>query len=276
MVSLFNKGHDDEYLYFFAQHISFFMNTPIVRNFLVNVFNKYNEKDPQIRETCETIQDIKLNKSNLPLLQKHLTTLLQYIQKTKNKHLTISEEEYTTLKHNPDKDPLRAAYAAFTYSYNGKFFGGYTSIVHGRDYAQERKDYYDKLHDNEIFKQTTLQHTSYKKYIGVKGKLIYCDPPYENTAEYDSVFNSSTFWEDMRKLSKHNYVFISEYNAPPDFLCITQQGKRQTVSGKGDTRKKQEKVFVHESKLDNPIIKHLLLQTKYKCKSKRETRKVKK
>jgi DNA adenine methylase len=251
-----------------SQHILELLNDPLFDNFnYIEPFCGY----------CHVLRQVKNKKSYTASdNNKYLTTLLQHIQKTKNKHLTISEEEYDELKHNPDKDPLRAAYAAFTYSYNGKFFGGYTSIVHGRDYAQERKDYYDKLHDNEIFKQTTLQHTSYKKYMGVKGKLIYCDPPYENTAEYDSVFNSSTFWEDMRKLSKHNYVFISEYNAPPDFLCITQQGKRQTVSGKGDTRKKQEKVFVHESKLIDPIIKHLLLQTKYKCKSKRDTRKVKK
>lgn len=251
-----------------SQHILELLNDPLFDNFnYIEPFCGY----------CHVLRQVKNKKSYTASdNNNYLITLLQHIQKTKNEHLTISEEEYDELKHNPDKDPLRAAYAAFTYSYNGKFFGGYTSKVHGRDYAQERKDYYDKLHDNEIFNQTTLQHTSYKKYMSVKGKLIYCDPPYEDTTEYSSNFNSSKFWEDMRKLSKHNYVFISEYNAPPDFLCITQQGKRQTVSGKGGTRKNQEKVFIHESKLNDPIIKDLLLQTKYKCKSKRGTRKIKK
>ena len=78
----------------------------------------------------------------------------------------------------------------------------------------------------------------------------------------------------MRTLSKENYVFISEYNAPPDFLCVSQTGKRITVSGKGNTRKKQEKVFTHESKKNDPIIKSLLLQKSFRCKSKRGTRKV--
>jgi DNA adenine methylase len=222
---------------------------------------------------CHILRRVKNKKTYIASdSNKYLITLLRHIQKTKGDHLTISEEEYEELKQHPNKNPLRAAYAAFCYSYNGKFFGGYTSKVHGRDYPQERKDYYDKLHENEIFKKTSIKHTSYTKYKAVKGKLIYCDPPYEDTTEYASNFNSSTFWEDMRNLSKHNYVFISEYNAPADFLCVSQAGKRSTVSGKGNTRKKQEKVFIHESKAKDPILKHLLLQKTYKCK----TRKLKK
>jgi DNA adenine methylase len=251
-----------------AEHIFEILNSPKFDNFdYIEPFVGY----AHILRRVKNKKSYKASDNN-----EYLITLLQHIQKTKGKHPEITLEEYHKLKQHPEKNLLRAAYAAFTYSYNGKFFGGYTEKAHGRNYPEERKAYYDKLHDNEIFKKTSLQHTSYTKYMGVKGKLIYCDPPYEDTTEYHSGFDSSKFWEDMRTLSKDNYVFISEYNAPSDFICVKQKTKRQSVAGRGATRKKQEKVFTHESKKDDPIIKSLLLQKSFKCKSKRGTRKIKK
>ena len=153
-------------------------------------------------------------------------------------------------------NPLRAAYAAFCYSYNGKFFGGYVNKYKNRDYPKERKRYYDQLHTNPTFHKTKLNFISYKKYLTdkIKGALIYCDPPYEGTTEYHSSFNSGEFWEDMRNLSKDNYVFISEYSAPKDFICIAKKTKMNSVAGGGATRKRIEKVFVHESTAANSAL----------------------
>ena len=205
----------------------------------------------------------------------YLMTLLKHIQKTKGKHETITRAEYKEIKEHPDKNKLRTAYAGFTYTYHGKFFGRYVNTYKGRNYPKERKRYYDKLHENPSFHEAKLQWTSYKKYSGVKGKLIYCDPPYVNTEAYHNPFDSSAFWDWVRRVSKENYVFVSEYEAPSDFICVSKKMKRQSMSGRGATRKKQEKVFIHESKLKDPIMKQILegVPAKSQCKRK-VTRKV--
>ena len=52
----------------------------------------------------------------------------------------------------------------------------------------------------------------------------------------------------MREWSKNNTVFISEYNAPPDFKVISECPKFITISGKGSLKKKQEKLFTYNKK----------------------------
>ena len=51
---------------------------------------------------------------------------------------------------------------------------------------------------------------------------MYCDPPYANTTRYSNsnIFNHREFWDYMRLLSQNNLVFISEINAPEDFIPI--------------------------------------------------------
>lgn len=254
-----------------ASHILEILNNP--------VFDSYDYIEP-FCGYCHILRRI-IHKSSYTISDnnEYLITLLKHIQKTKGDHPAISKKEYEELKKDPTKDKLRAAYAGFTYSFNGKFFGSYfpKSKNGSRHYAQERKRYYDELHDNESFHKAKISFNDYTKYKDVKGKLIYCDPPYASTSEYHSSFDTTSFWESMRGLSKSNYVFISEYKAPDDFFCISRQKKRQTVSGgRGNTRKMvaNEKVFVHESRLSDPRVKEILeaTPTKWRC----QTRKAKK
>lgn len=196
-----------------------------------------------------------------------LITLLKHNQQKKNDHPHITPDEYTILRQNPFKNKLRAAYAAFCYSYNGKYFGGYVYKYKNRNYADERKKYYNALHDNATFKITKFEFTDYDKYKNIKNKLIYCDPPYQSTTEYHASFNSDKFWNDMRKLSENNYVFISEYNAPSDFVCITSKEKYNSLSGRGATRKRNEKLFIHKTKINDSKIKQILESSLYKCRA---------
>lgn len=242
-----------------AEHILSVLNDPL--------FDSYDYIEPfcgyahivrrVINKKSYTISD------NNPLL----ITLLKHIQNTKNKHPSITQEEYYRLKENPNRNPLRAAYAAFCYSYNGKYFGGFVEKYQGRDYPKERKQYYDTLHDNETFQKSKIKHQDYTKYIHVKNSLIYCDPPYEGTTEYHSSFDSEKFWEFIRNVSKNNYVFVSEYSAPNDFTCITQKIKRTSMDGQGATRKRVEKLFVHSSKLNDKGIQKIIKTSPYKCRT---------
>jgi DNA adenine methylase len=240
-----------------AEHIIEVLNNPI--------FDSYDYIEP-FCGYCHILRRV-VNKKSYTASDNNdlLIVLLKHIQATKNQHPTITQEEYSKLRANPNSNKLRAAYAAFCYSYNGKYFGGFTESYQGRFYPAERKKYYDSLHDNDTFHRTKLSHNDYTKYMNMSGKLIYCDPPYANTTEYHSAFDSNLFWDSMRKLSKKNYVFISEYSAPSDFVCITQHKKYNSLSGRGATRKRIEKLFVHSSRMKDKQIQILSKSSKYRC-----------
>ena len=202
-----------------------------------------------------------------------LYTLLDYIQNSNNDYPNITKEEYYLLKNdNSSRNLLRKSFAAFTYSYNGKEFAGYTGKLHGRNYPKERKRYYDQLRNNDTFMNTDIRHVVYDKFKP-KNKLIYCDPPYESTTSYKTgYFDHEKFWDIMRKWSKNNYVFVSEYKAPNDFILISSTRKRGSLSGKGSKDTRIEKLFAHESIINTPLyycIKNSLLN-----KSHRRTRKI--
>lgn len=169
-----------------------------------------------------------------------LVTLLKAVQQKRNLP-TITEREYHALKKQRG-NTLRRAVAAFTYSYCGKQFAGFVDdyVRNGKkkSYAEERKRYYAHLQENEPFMSANIRCIDYRT-LNYKNKLIYCDPPYANTTGYAGMhlkrgarkndFDHDQFWETMRKWSKHNIVFVSEYNAPSDFVCVASANKRCTL-----------------------------------------------
>jgi len=227
-----------------------------------SIFDDYDYIEP-FCGYCHILRRV-INKKTYTISDNNelLIVLLKHIQQNKGKHETVNKEEYLELRKNPKSNILKAAYAAFCYSYNGKYFGGYVDKYKDRDYPNERKAYYDLLHDNETFKMSKIHHTDYNKYSNVKGKLIYCDPPYENTTEYHSAFDSTKFWNFIRKLSRYNYVFVSEYAAPDDFISIREKNKKSSVSGRGATMKRREKLYVHRSRISDAHIKKILTKNK--------------
>lgn len=181
-----------------------------------------------------------------------LITLLKAIQ-NKRKLPNITEEQYYKLKYQKG-NTLRRAVAAFTYSYCGKQFAGFVDKYmrdgKRKSYAEERKRYYANLQENEQFMSANIRCIDYRK-LKYKNKLIYADPPYANTTGYKkddekNEFDSEEFWNIMRRWSKDNCVFISEYNAPPDFKCVTFADKQSSLAIEGRTTRR-EKLFVHKS-----------------------------
>ena len=71
-----------------------------------------------------------------------------------------------------------------------------------------------------------------------QGKLIYCDPPYQNTTGYRgdngkrNEFDHEKFWNTIREWSKTNWVFVSEYNAPSDFVCVNKYEMKSNLRSK--------------------------------------------
>tara|TARA_X000001036_G_scaffold319796_1_gene298281 strand:- start:333 stop:1070 length:738 start_codon:yes stop_codon:yes gene_type:complete len=175
-----------------------------------------------------------------------VVALLKGVQNKKLKYPNITRKQWFKLKYDKKNHSFKRAIAAFTYSFNGVEWSSYTvrSRCNRREnYPAERKRYYDKLRKNKVFMKTKILHKDYKKLKPGKGKLIYCDPPYAGTTGYSPNFNTKEFWSTVRKWSKHNAVFVSEYHAPPDFKLIAKKEKRQSLAGKGAGKKVWEKLF---------------------------------
>ena len=190
-----------------------------------------------------------------------LCELLNGIQQSKTIPI-ISRDQYQTLKHQVGSITFERAIACFCYSYNGKAWGGYCPVFNSAtrhdDYVKQRTNYYKSLQINPVFMNTRIECISFKG-LNPSKQLIYCDPPYRSTTGYrieayktpKDTFDHDDFWNTMRKWSQHNYVFISEYSAPVDFIEIGHSIKNTSLSGKGSSSQRIEKLFAHTSIMDS-------------------------
>ena len=70
----------------------------------------------------------------------------------------------------------------------------------------------------------TATSTSYEEYEFREGDVVYCDPPYQGTTAadyYTDGFDNNKFWEWVR--TRDYPVYVSEYNAPDDFVSIFEK-----------------------------------------------------
>ena len=85
---------------------------------------------------------------------------------------------------------------------------------------------------------------SYADYEYRDGDVVYCDPPYKNTHGYGIEFNTDAFWEWAR--TRDYPVYVSEYQAPSDFVSIWSKEKRVLLNGESLTAPRTEHLFVHK------------------------------
>ena len=132
----------------------------------------------------------------------------------------ISKEKFLSLKHN-DKVTAYKGFVGFVWDFRGHFF---TSFAH----TKYKTVHNSSIRVNEIgiqLKNVDFQVGDYTNYSNLKNFIIYCDPPYKNTASrfYNGIdrkmakFDSEQFWEWCIEMSKHNIVFVSEYSIPDKY-----------------------------------------------------------
>ena len=102
----------------------------------------------------------------------------------------------------------------------------------------------------------TIVRKSYEDYEFREGDVVYCDPPYQGTgAAYNKGFDHDKFWEWVRT---RNYpVYVSEYNAPDDFVSIWSKKKRKLGNGGLSGYKGNEAIehlYIHRRFLENNFI----------------------
>lgn len=173
------------------------------------------------------IDKIKCDKRVGNDLHKELIALFNQLQTGWKPPNTITEAEYDDVRLNKDKYPdYYVALVGFCATFGSKYFGGYA-----RGFKADKvtpRDIPNEAIRNLMKQVPNIQDVKFvsKNYLDINtdtlhNAFIYCDPPYQGTTKYatDS-FDYETFWNWVRKLSKDNYILVSEYNAPDDFINL--------------------------------------------------------
>jgi DNA adenine methylase len=173
-------------------------------------------------------------------------------------HYALVRDEYNN-GTNINFTDFYIGYVGFMASANGRFFeGGYsgkskTKIGTVRDYIGESIRGIEK----QIPKLKGIEFIC-SDYFNLKlprKSIIYCDIPYKGTKQYafSKGFKHFAFWQWCREKSAEGHqVFVSEYAAPDDFVCVWEQEVKSSLSASGKSggnKKSIEKLFVHESQL---------------------------
>lgn len=167
-----------------------------------------------------------------------------------------TKEHYLYVKDNKDLNKKETGYIGICCSYSGKWFGGFAGKVETkqgiRDY--QREAYKNLFNQIPNLKGVKFTHSSYDELEIPNNSVIYCDPPYEGTTKYRNNFNHEKFWEWCRgKVKEGHIVYVSEYNAPNDFVCVWGQEVKSSLSANGKiggNKKSIEKLFVHKDQLE--------------------------
>lgn len=171
---------------------------------------------------------------------------------------TISKEHYldvrTSYNQNMDAYPMHyIGWVGFMGSFRGTFFCGYTghSVM---DASAGVVDYIGRAVRNILAQVPLLdgvQFTScdYADMSIPPNSIIYCDPPYAGVTKYACSIDHEKFWAWCReRVAEGHNVFVSEYNAPDDFVCVWEQEVRVCVYP-GIDKRATEKLFIHKSQL---------------------------
>lgn len=182
-------------------------------------------------------------------INNYLIALLQHLQAGWRPDIEPTKENYDKIRESKHEysDQVVGCFG-FLFSFGAKFFGGFVETKSARDRIGESIRNGEKT--GRSIKGIKFTCSSYDNLILPKESIIYCDPPYAGTTKYKDDFDHEKFWGWCRKKVKEGHqVFISEYNAPDDFVCVWKQELNVTVARNGKHKKAIEKLFVHESQV---------------------------
>ena len=152
-------------------------------------------------------------------------------------------------------DYVSVAFAGYGCSFGGKWFGGFARG--GLTADGKARNHVAESARNLIKMRPKLQgiKIQVKDYIVApvgEGNVIYCDPPYSTGTQYKTTFDHTLFWEWVRFQSQINYVYVSEYNAPDDFVTIWEKEHKSGIDHNAKIHKSTvEKLFVYKDGKSN-------------------------
>lgn len=177
---------------------------------------------------------------------------------------SYTKEDYLIAQKGGNPCKIETGYIAYNCSYSGKYWGrfaGKSNTAKGvRDYTNEA--YKNTVKQAPNIKRIEFVCCDYADLLIPSKSIIYCDIPYEGT--YSEVegygklkFKHDVFWQWCREKVKEGHkVFVSEYNAPDDFVCVWKLEVKSSLSANGKSggsKKSIEKLFVHESQFNKDL-----------------------
>ena len=136
---------------------------------------------------------------------------------------SVTEQEYNDMKGLPAASVT--SWVRFVCAFAAQFESGWARQGNPQKYKStpNQEGYRNALKQQPLIQGVQFTHGCYQD-LDVTNALIYCDPPYANTAGYKTGdFDSEAFFSWCRvQAEKGNIVFVSEYSAPADFICLWQ------------------------------------------------------
>lgn len=154
----------------------------------------------------------------------------------------VTKEEYYRVKENmTTEEPALVGFVGFLCSFGGKWFGGYAANSKGDNYAARGARVL--LKQIEKLRGVVFTAKSYWEMYLPPDSIVYCDPPYRNVTIYKYKIDHDYFWQWVRNVSSLGHqVFVSEYEAPSDFICLLEIF-HSTVLDKNKKSKRVERLF---------------------------------
>ena len=166
----------------------------------------------------------------------------------------ITEDDYALASKR--RSTALDGFIGFAMSFGGKWFGGFRRDVKGTKgciknmATQTRRSKANAMKQSSLLSGVDLVASCYSDLNIPNDSIIYCDPPYAGTTKYKDDFSHTEFWQWCRdKVKEGHKVFISEYSAPDDFLCVWSQELSVSVARTGKQKKATERLFVHRSQM---------------------------
>lgn len=187
---------------------------------------------------CNIIENVDIKNRIGNDLNKYLIAFIEYLRQFGTDKLPkyISRETWYKVKNNIDQyDDAVVFYVMNFGSFNniwGQGYGGYYFDCNGR--AVNKIDRAKKALTKELPKLNdfVILNKDYRDVEIKPGSIVYLDPPYKNTKRYYAIndkFNSIEFYRYAKELAKDNFVIISEYYMPDDFIQISKIYKQGRI-----------------------------------------------
>ena len=151
-----------------------------------------------------------------------------------NFHIPLTEEEIGLILGLPDCNRRRIKLSQFSKKYK----------------RVDLQQILQSLQSLQSLQNLQITNVDYREVdiipTPIEETIIYCDPPYKNTAAYkEGGFNHNEFYDWLRG-SKYK-IYISEYALPQDFTCVYEMEHRSTLSATNNSKKTVERLFCNKA-----------------------------
>lgn len=167
-------------------------------------------------------------------VNRYIIAMYQAVQKGWKAPNVVTFSDYEKIKNNPDLYPPElVGFVGTACSFAGKFLDVYARSGKGgsdqrdiRKFNNRSKGGYAAAgartleRDRPFLEGVQFYSMDYRSVPIPPGAVVYCDPPYVGTAEYEEPFDHVAFWAWVRNLSMYHRVCVSEYTAPKDFKAV--------------------------------------------------------